>query len=108
MYFFQTSKRESKELAPGVNARTFWGKEMLVSMVDLDANMTLPEHSHPHEQVGTILTGKVEFTVAGESKIMGPGDVFVVPGGVPHSARTFDEAARLMDVFNPVREDLKY
>ncbi len=108
MYFYDPSARETKELAPGVNARTFWGDKMLVSVVDLAPNTPLPEHSHSHEQVGTVLAGKVEFTIAGESRMLGPGDLLIIPGDVPHSARTFDEGARVMDVFNPIREDLKY
>ena len=108
MYYYDPSERESKELAPGINARTFWGENMLVSVVDLEANMPLPEHSHPHEQVGTILAGSVEFTVGGDTRRLGPGEVFIVPGGVPHSAVTGPEGAKVMDVFSPAREDLKY
>ncbi len=108
MYFYDPSERESKEIATGINVRTFWGDKMMLSVVDLAPNASLPEHSHPHEQVGTVIAGRVEFTVAGESRMLGPGNLFVIPGDVPHSARTFDEGARVMDVFSPIREDLKY
>ena len=108
MYYYDPSERETKELAPGISARTFWGENMLVSVVDLDANMPLPEHSHPHEQVGMILAGSVEFNIAGETRMLGPGEVFIVPGGVPHSAHTGPHGAKVMDVFSPVRGDLKY
>ena len=108
MYFYDPSERETKELAPGIDARTFWGEKMLVSMVDLAPNMPLPAHSHPHEQVGTVLEGSLTFTIAGETKQLGRGDVFVVPGDVEHSAHTGPDGAKVMDVFSPVREDLKY
>jgi unsaturated pyranuronate lyase len=108
MYFYDPSERETKELAPGINARTFWGENLLVSVVDLEPSMPLPEHKHPHEQAGVILAGSVEFTVAGETRTLTAGDLFIIPGDVPHSAVTGPDGAKVMDVFSPVREDLKY
>ncbi len=108
MYFYDPSERETKKLAPGVIARTFWGDKMLVSVVELAPDTPLPAHSHPHEQVGTVLEGSVTFTIAGESKALARGEVFVVPGGVEHSAHTGPEGATVMDVFSPVREEFKY
>lgn len=106
--FCDPKTRETKELAPGITARTFWGENMLASVVDLEPDMPLPEHSHPHEQIGMILEGSLEFTLAGETKTLGKGELFIAPGGAPHSARTGPEGARVIDVFSPVREDLKY
>ncbi len=108
MYYYDPLERETKELAPGIVARTFWGEKMLVSIVDLAPEMPLPLHSHPQEQVGTVLEGSVTFTIAGESRALVRGDVFIVPGGVEHSAHTGPEGAKVMDVFSPAREDLKY
>jgi unsaturated pyranuronate lyase len=108
MYFYNPSERGTKELAPGINARTFWGENMLVSVVDLEPDKPLPEHSHPHEQVGTILAGSVDFTIGGETRTLRVGEVFIIPGDVPHSAVTGPQGAKVMEVFSPVREDLKY
>ncbi len=108
MYFYDPSERESKEIATGINVRTFWGDKMMLSVVDLAPNASLPEHSHPHEQVGTVIAGSVEFTIGGETRSLGPGRVFVIPGDLPHSGRTGPEGARLTEVFTPIREDLKY
>ena len=108
MYYYTPSQRPPKELIPGINARTFWGEKMLVAVVELDPHVHLPVHSHPHEQAGTVLEGEIEFTVAGETRRLKPGDVYVIPGGVEHEARTFDHPVRVMDVFSPVREEYKY
>lgn len=108
MYFHNRENRTAHELVPGIDARTYWGEKMLVAMVDLEANAHLPRHSHPHEQVGTILEGKMEMTIADETKILQPGDVYIIPGGVEHEARTFDAPVRVMDVFSPVREEYKF
>ncbi len=108
MFFHNPSQRQAKELLPGINARTFWGEKMLVAVADLDPHTHLPMHSHPHEQVGIVLEGEIEFTVAGEVRRLQPGDVYVIPGGVEHEARTFDQPVKVMDVFSPVREEYKY
>ena len=107
-YFCDLENREAKEVVPGVHLRTFWGKEMLVSVTELEANTDMPVHSHPHEQVGTVISGELELTIEGETRLIKPGDVFIVPGGVEHGARTGDLPARVMDVFSPVREDYQY
>lgn len=98
----------ARVLAPGITARTFWGDQMLCAMVELDANVSLPLHSHPHEQAGVVLQGALELTVAGETKLLAPGDTYLVPGNVEHSARTGDTPTRVMDIFSPVREEYKH
>ncbi|MEN8172825.1 MAG: cupin domain-containing protein [Chloroflexota bacterium] len=108
MHFHNPSDRETKELAPGILARTFWGEKMLMAVVDLDPHTHLPNHSHPHEQVGIILSGKLEFTIAGQTRVLVPGDVYTIPGNVEHEAKTFEEPTKVMDVFSPVREEYQY
>ena len=108
MYFYNPSERQPKELLPGIVARTFWGEQMLIAVVELEPHTQLPAHSHPHEQVGIIIEGDLEFTVAGEVRRLKPGDVYVIPGNVEHAARTFEQPVKVMDVFSPVREEYKY
>jgi unsaturated pyranuronate lyase len=106
--FHDPDMRAFKDLAPGVHARTFWGERMLMALVDLDANAIIPTHSHPHEQVGIVIKGEPEFTIAGEVKKLKPGDMYVIPGGVGHSVIVGLEPAQVLDVFSPVREEYKY
>ena len=107
-YFHDLEKRESKEIAPGVHIRTFWGNEMMVSIVDLAANMVVNLHSHPHEQAGTAISGEFELTIDGEARWIKPGDTYIIPGDVEHAARTGDTPARALDIFSPVREEYQY
>ena len=48
------------------------------------------------------------MTIEDETRMLESGDIYIIPGGVEHSARTGQESARVMDVFNPVREEYKY
>jgi quercetin dioxygenase-like cupin family protein len=108
MYYHDPSTRAPKELVPGIIARTFWGEKMLTAVVDLDPNTELPMHNHPHEQMGIVIEGEIEFTIDGEVKVLKPHEVYVIPGGTEHAARTFDQPVKVMDIFSPVREEYKY
>ena len=107
-YFCDIENREKKEIVKGVHIRTFWGSEMLVAIVDLAAKAVVPVHAHPQEQIGTVISGTLEMTIAGESRWLAPGDTYVIPGGAEHGAITGDRPARAIDIFSPVREDYQY
>jgi quercetin dioxygenase-like cupin family protein len=107
-FFYDPRQRMTKELAPGVQARTFWGDRMTLALVTLDPNAVVAPHTHPHEQVGAVISGELEFTIGDETRRLGPGDVYVIPGDVPHGVRVGPGAVELIEVFSPVRENLKY
>jgi quercetin dioxygenase-like cupin family protein len=51
-------------------------------------------------------SGRFIHTVAGEPVILRPGAVLVIPSNVRHSGLAITDC-KLMDIFNPVREDLR-
>jgi len=61
-------------------------------------------HAHPHDQLVYLVRGKLRFSCGEEEFVASAGDSFVVKGGVEHSARAL-EAAVVLDVFTPCRED---
>ena len=73
-----------------------------------DALLHHPDHTHPHEQGGMLLEGELEMVIAGESRALKPGDIYIIPGNVEHLARTRASKARVLDIFSPVREEFKY
>ena len=108
MYYHDPQERQTKELAPGVRTRTFWGDNLLLSVVDLDPNSDVPNHTHPHEQGGMMLDGELEMGIAGETRLLKPGDVYIIPGNIEHWAKSGGSPARVLDIFSPVREEFKY
>jgi quercetin dioxygenase-like cupin family protein len=108
MHFFDLEQRAPKEVAPGVHIRTHWADKMLMSVVDLDPDAVVPNHQHPHEQAGVMLTGEMTLTIQEEVRLLRPGDSYLIPGGVEHSARAGVGGARVIDIFSPVREEYKY
>lgn len=106
-FFCNLEERETKELMPGVTARTFWGDNMLISHVSVKAGTVIPPHSHPHEQIGVVLSGTLEFVIAGKTQSVKPGDMLVIPGGVEHGVKALTDCV-VADIFSPVREEYQY
>lgn len=93
----------------GPALRTFWGDDIMISLVEMQAGSVVPVHSHPEEQAGYVVSGTLEFTMQGETTTVGPGGVFFIPGNVEHSVVVKGtETARVVDIFSPIREDYKY
>lgn len=62
------------------------------------------KHSHPHEQLVYIIKGGIRFEYPGGTFEARAGDSFLVPGGVEHQARAFEDS-EVLDIFTPMRED---
>jgi quercetin dioxygenase-like cupin family protein len=93
------------EPTPGVLRRTLvWGERMLFVEFVLPKGSGVPPHHHPHEQVGYVVSGRMEFTIGDEVRVLGPGDAYLMPGDVGHSTRALEDSV-VIDVFSPVRED---
>jgi quercetin dioxygenase-like cupin family protein len=92
---------------PGVDIFTTHGERLMLSLVELQPHAVVAMHSHPHEQMGLLLEGELEFTIGGQTQRVLPGQMWRIPGGVPHGCVAGDKPARALDVFSPPREDYK-
>ena len=90
---------------PGVEIRTTAGRQIMLSVVTFEPHSVVPDHSHPHEQMGMMISGRLEFVIGGITRVLGPGEIWRIPGGVVHRVRALDEPAVALDVFHPIRED---
>ena len=105
--FFDVDELKSKQIMDGVKIRVAYGEKVMMSYVDIDANTTIAEHSHPHEQMGLFLEGKAEFTIGDEKGIVKPGMAYLIPSNVKHKVVTFDKPVLALDIFSPPREEYK-
>ncbi len=91
---------------PGVHIRPISGAQLTLSFVTIDAGAVAPVHTHPQEQMGTLLEGEMEFEIDGDKRLMRMGEVYSVPPLVPHGARSVGgKPCVSLDVFTPRRED---
>jgi quercetin dioxygenase-like cupin family protein len=93
--------------AAGVHMQGVFGSGAMLNMVELEPNSVVPLHSHPHEQIGFVISGIEILEVAGIEHELGPNAAYVIPGGVEHSGRGGPEGCVIIDVFQPVREDYR-
>ena len=104
-YTYDPNEVKLRELAPGVFLRTMWGKKIMLSVVEIDANSEVPMHEHPHEQAGMVLEGEFDFTIGGVTTRVKQGDTYIIPGGVEHGLVATDQPSKALDIFSPPRED---
>ena len=65
-----------------------------------------PFHSHPHEQTSYVAEGEIIYYCEGEpEQLLKAGDMFAALSGQQHTIRLLSPTARLIDNFNPIRQE---
>ena len=103
---FQKHGREGYRSAlPGIEQKTLaYGARTLMTEFILRAGHPLPRHSHPYEQTGYLVAGRLRLAIGSDEQDVGPGDAWCIPEGVEHSAAVIEDSVAI-EVFSPVRED---
>ena len=103
--FDDVSSLDLRRIWDGVHGRVVHGDRITLGVLELDANSVVPQHSHEHEQLGMCLAGSLVFRVGDESRELGPGETWTIPGNVPHEVEVGPDGAVVIDVFAPTRDD---
>ena len=61
-------------------------------------------HHHPHTQITYVVSGKFEFTINGEKKVVCAGDSMLKKDSVEHGCVCLEEGI-LLDIFSPMRKE---
>lgn len=107
MPFIDVKTLTEKEQIRGFHGRAIHTGTMSFVYWQVEAGASIPIHSHPHEQVAHVQKGEFELTVNGETKVLEPGIVAVIPPHVPHGGKAVTDC-ELLDVFLPERDDYKW
>jgi quercetin dioxygenase-like cupin family protein len=94
-----------QEIWGGVIARAIHGDRVTLSVVELDPNTVIPEHSHDNEQVGMVVVGSLLFRIEDESRALRAGGAWCIPASTPHEVTTGSLGAVVIEVFSPPRTD---
>jgi len=107
MTFIDLKQLELHEIVKGFKGRFVHSKNMTVSFWQIEGGAILPEHAHLHEQISIVTKGQLKLIIAGETQIVSPGMVVVIPSNVIHKgeALTYCEVT---DIFSPARDDYKF
>jgi quercetin dioxygenase-like cupin family protein len=106
MTFLKLNNLPTNSLFSGFTGKLIHTENLTLGYWQIAKGSVLPEHSHIHEQVTHVLSGKLELTISGETQIVESGIVAVIPSNAKHSAIAITDCMAL-DVFTPVREDYK-
>lgn len=94
---------------PGLQRKILHTKNLMTVLIDFsDGPWEQPEppHSHQHEQTSYVAEGEIIFYCEGEpDQHLKQGDMFAVPSGKMHTVKLITQNVRLVDSFNPIRED---
>jgi quercetin dioxygenase-like cupin family protein len=64
----------------------------------------LPSHSHPYEQTGILVSGKLNFRIDNTWYIAEAGDSWSIPVNVEHEVEIMEDSI-VLEIFSPVRPD---
>ncbi len=107
MKHFVIKEMEPGKLSEGVEIRAISGERMTMAFFHLAPGSAVPEHAHPHEQIGTVLKGTMNLVIDGKERLIPEGGAYIIPPNVPHGGRCGDTVTEVIEVFSPVREDMK-
>ncbi len=94
-----------KDMLPGIRIKTLvYGEKTLLTEFRLAGGNCLPQHAHPYEQTGYLVSGRIRLTVGDEVFEVEPGDSWCIPANVRHGAEILLDSVAV-EVFSPVRED---
>ena len=82
-----------------------YGDNLMLVEFTFEADKASWEHSHPHEQVGYVVEGEIDFYMTGHEPVrLHKGGSYYVPADVRHYIVTHAPTV-LLDAFTPMRRD---
>ena len=94
------------DLGGGVARRILsYSSNLMTVELTFPKGATGAKHSHPHEQIGYIVSGSLIYQEEGqEDKTLHTGDTYYVAPNVVHGVEILEDT-KLLDIFTPMRED---
>jgi quercetin dioxygenase-like cupin family protein len=91
---------------PGLEFRPVTTDAVMTNHVTFEPEAVAPAHHHDEQQIAIILSGELNFTVGGETRLMHAGDCVVIPPNVEHGGVAGPQGCEALDVFTPPREGI--
>ena len=74
MPFISPEGLATTELFPEALTKLATGKHIMLSFLEMQHGVEIPEHSHPEEQAGLLLEGELLLRIGEDEKTLAPGD----------------------------------
>src|SRR5260370_13871510 len=95
MPFVDTSSLDVIERLPGWYGRYFHSASMTFAHYDFKRGSSIPEHSHPPEEVYEVIEGELELTIDGPIQVAPAALVAIVPSNLVPSVKALTHAPSL-------------
>jgi quercetin dioxygenase-like cupin family protein len=103
--YFPGDEMDLIDLGNGMKRKVVAYNDALMCVeVHFETGIVAALHSHPHEQITYIMSGRFEFNIGGVKKVLSAGDSTYKQPDIEHGAVCL-EAGVLLDVFTPCRQD---
>jgi quercetin dioxygenase-like cupin family protein len=99
----EAQKRNSFDVAFDLLAS---GPECMMTKMHYRVGDQIPFHSHPNEQIGYVVFGRVRVLTRDAAVELGSGDTYSIPANVEHSIEILEDADEVQ-VFSPPRPEFR-
>ena len=107
MKTYKGSEVKKFDKRPGMLGTFVHGEGVTLTHWTFDKDAILASHSHHHEQISYVASGKVRFEAGnGEAKVVEAGDFAVFAPNETHGGTALENSI-VLDAFSPAREDFK-
>ncbi len=104
--FNKNSSNGYRSTIKGIKQKTLvYGQHTLMAEIKQLKGTRIPNHSHPHEQTGYLVTGRTRLFIDDQVYDCRPGDSWCIPSHAEHGMYAVKDSVTI-EVFSPVREDL--
>lgn len=104
--YVENKSIELTDLGGGIVRKVLAYNENIMSVeLKFDKGAIGVKHSHPHEQIGYLISGSLLYQEDGlEDKVLVAGDTYCVGPDVVHGVVALEDT-KLLDIFTPMRKD---
>lgn len=94
MPFYEWTDLEADLITPGYSmgkGPTIKGEKTEIALMTYPAGTSAKPHAHPNEQFQIVLKGKARYRIGGEEKVLGPGEVALMPTNAEHEIEVLED-----------------
>ncbi len=102
--YYKWANLPQTAITPQIGRRLVSGEKVMIAQFTFVKGVNIEKHKHPHEQMTHILSGKVEFDIRGQKRVISHGEMVHLPPNVPHAVAILEDTVTF-DIFSPPRED---
>lgn len=88
-----------------VYIKAITGKRSQLCVIKLEPG-EMTDHRHAQEQIGYVISGQVQITMGDDTRTLGPGEGYCIPGNVPHGFHVSGDApVEYIEIFSPPKKE---